>query len=70
MLALSNFDQPFEVETDASMTGIEAVLLQGGCPVEFFNEKLNDMQRKWSTYEQELYARVHSFKKWEHFLLQ
>lgn len=66
---LPNFEKPFEVETDASMVGIGAVLLQDGRPVEFFSEKLSDTRQRWSTYEQELYAIVQALKHWEYYLL-
>lgn len=49
-LALPNFDKTFEVHTDASMTGIEAVLMQKVKPIEFFNEKLSPACQKWFTY--------------------
>lgn len=52
------------------MTGVGAILMQEGRPIEFFSEKLSDARQKWSTYEQELYAIIHALKQWEHYLVQ
>ncbi|GJU82411.1 transposon ty3-I gag-pol polyprotein [Tanacetum coccineum] len=46
------------------------VLSQEGRPVAFHSEKLNEARRKWSAYEQDLYAVVQAMKKWEHYLIQ
>ena len=55
--------------TDASGTGIGAVLSQDTHPVAYFSERLNDAKGRYSNYDWELYAVIQALKFWRHYLI-
>ncbi len=70
ILALLSFEKLFQVECEASIMGVGAVLSQEGRPIAFYSEKLSDGRKKWFTYELEFYAIFRALKQWEHYLVQ
>ena len=69
VLALPDFSKPFIIESDASGTGIGAVLQQEGRPIAFTSQSLGPKNRALSTYEREMLAVIHAIKKWQPYLL-
>jgi len=56
VLALPDFSKPFRIETDASASGIDAVLTQEGHPLAFLSKALGHRSRGLNTYEKEYMA--------------
>ncbi|KAL4022424.1 hypothetical protein IC575_016156 [Cucumis melo] len=54
VLALPNFEQPFEIETDASGVGVDAVLTRMNKPIAFYSHTLAMWDRAKLVYEREL----------------
>ena len=68
-LAYPNFEQPFEIHTDASHYQLGAVISQNGKPIAFYSRKLNDAQTRYTTTERELLSIVETLKEYRNILL-
>ena len=68
LLALHDFDKPFEIHCDASGYGIGGVLMKEERPITYFSEKLSGAQLNYPIYDKELYALVRVLHVWEHYL--
>ena len=72
LLSYPNFDEEFLVATDASNDAVGAVLsqVQGGKEkvIAYQSSTLTPTQRKWSTYDRELWAIVSAVRHFRHYL--
>ncbi|TYK00329.1 transposon Tf2-1 polyprotein isoform X1 [Cucumis melo var. makuwa] len=69
MLAMPDFNLPFEIESDASGFGVRAVLTQCRRPIAYFNKTLCMQDRAPPVYERELIAMVFAVQRWRPYLL-
>jgi hypothetical protein len=68
VLAITEFEQQFIVETDACDLGIGAVLMQKVRPIEFLSKALGPLHKKLSIYEKEFLALIMVVEKWHPYL--
>jgi len=68
MLKLLDFDKDFEIHSDASDFAIGRVLVREGRLVAFESKNESETERRWPTHEKEMWAIIHSFKTWGHYI--
>ncbi|CAO2169811.1 unnamed protein product [Urochloa humidicola] len=68
VLALPDFSKTFAIETDASGTGVGAVLLQDGHPLAYISKALGPKSQGLSTYEKEYLAILLAVQQWRAYL--
>ena len=69
ILTYPNFNEVFEIHTDASDRQLGAVISQKGKPLAFYSRKLSNAQRNYTTTEQELLSIVETLKEFRNILL-
>jgi hypothetical protein len=69
LLAYPDFNQPFNIHTDASHTQLGAVISQNIKPIAFYSRKLNPAQTRYTTTERELLSIVETLKEFKNILL-
>ncbi len=72
VVIMSDFSVPFKIYTDASNLAVGAVLAQDrdGCEhvVAYASRALNSTQKRWSTFDRELWAIVWAVREFKHYI--
>ncbi|GAX85886.1 hypothetical protein CEUSTIGMA_g13302.t1 [Chlamydomonas eustigma] len=68
VLANPDHDLPYELISDASLTGCGAVLTQNGNPIAYFSSKFCPAEQNYTTTEQEMLGVVKALKEWRCYL--
>lgn len=68
-LTMSNFNDSFTIETDASGDGIGIVLTQQGKPIGYMSRALGVTKKSWSTYVREMFAIIEAIYLWHPYVL-
>jgi hypothetical protein len=68
VLAYPDFNEVFEIYTDASTRQLGAVIVQNNRPIAFFSRKLTETQQKYSVTELELLSIVETLKEFRGML--
>src|SRR5687767_2274320 len=69
LLAYPNFNEVFEIHTDASLYQLGACISQNGKPIAFYSRKLKLAQTRYRTTERELLSIVEVLKEFRNILL-
>lgn len=69
VLALSDFQFPFTIETNASSVGMREILSQCNHPIVFFSKPFSPKLQRALAYVHELFAITATVKKWHQYLL-
>ncbi|KAI5085360.1 hypothetical protein C0J45_23144, partial [Silurus meridionalis] len=72
VVILPDFSVPFKIYTDASNLAVGAVLAQDRdgleCVVAYASRTLTSTQRRWSTFDRELWAVVWAVREFKHYI--
>ena len=68
VLALPDWDAPFEVATDASDVAIGAELSQCSKPVAYFSKKLSPAESRYHVTDREMMAVFRACMKWRPYM--
>src|SRR6476660_5576078 len=69
LLAYLDFNKPFDIHMDASLTQLGACISQDGKPIAFYSRKLNPAQTRYTTTKRELLSIVEVLKEFRNILL-